>query len=134
VPAERPAIEVAEGLAIEVAERLAIEVVYCPRAGVCDRVELDLKAPATLADALRASGLPAHHGLAEGELRVGVWGRVQPQETLLRTRDRVEIYRPLIVDPKEARRLRYRQHREASRPGPPSPQGAAPGATPPERG
>ena len=26
--------------------------------------------------------------------------------------DRVELYRPLMVDPKEARRLRYRSHRE----------------------
>jgi len=29
---------------------------------------------------------------------------------VLRDRDRVEVYRPLKVDPKEARRLRYRQH------------------------
>lgn len=121
------------------AERLAIEVVYCPRPGVCERVALELDAPATLADALRASGLAARHGLAEAELRVGIWGRAQPPGTLLRTRDRVEIYRPLIVDPKEARRLRYRQHRgqhrEAGRgpAGPAGPQGAAPHATPPGR-
>jgi putative ubiquitin-RnfH superfamily antitoxin RatB of RatAB toxin-antitoxin module len=29
----------------------------------------------------------------------------------LRDRDRIEIYRPLIVDPKEARRQRYRRHK-----------------------
>jgi hypothetical protein len=114
------------------AERLAIEVVYCPRPGACDRVELELDAPATAADALRASGLPARHGLVEAELRVGIWGRVQPHETMLRTRDRVEVYRPLIVDPKEARRLRYRRHREAGRAGSGAPQVAAPGGTSPD--
>lgn len=113
------------------AERLAIEVVYCPRPGACDRVELELDAPATAADALQASGLPARHGLVEAELRVGIWGRVQPRETMLRTRDRVEIYRPLIVDPKEAHRLRYRHHREAGRAGSGAPPVAAAGGTSP---
>jgi putative ubiquitin-RnfH superfamily antitoxin RatB of RatAB toxin-antitoxin module len=42
------------------------------------------------------------------ELRIGIWGRVKPLQTLLRDRDRIEVYRPLTVDPKEARRLRYR--------------------------
>jgi hypothetical protein len=34
---------------------------------------------------------------------------------VLRDRDRVEIYRPLAVDPKEARRLRYKRHLERPR-------------------
>ena len=34
---------------------------------------------------------------------------MQTPETVLRERDRVEVYRPLQVDPKEARRLRYRK-------------------------
>jgi len=34
----------------------------------------------------------------------------------LRDRDRLELYRPLSVDPKEARRLRYRSHRDAKKP------------------
>jgi putative ubiquitin-RnfH superfamily antitoxin RatB of RatAB toxin-antitoxin module len=38
-----------------------------------------------------------------------VWCRICPADTLLRARDRVEVYRPLTVDPKEARRLRYRK-------------------------
>ena len=40
-------------------------------------------------------------------LRIGIWGRLRPLGTLLRERDRIEIYRPLTVDPMEARRLRY---------------------------
>jgi hypothetical protein len=96
------------------AERLAVEVVHCPRPGVCEVVPLQLDAPATVADALRASGLLQRHGLSLEGLRVGIWGRVQPPETPLRARDRIEIYRALRVDPKEARRLRYRGQRAAT--------------------
>jgi putative ubiquitin-RnfH superfamily antitoxin RatB of RatAB toxin-antitoxin module len=46
---------------------------------------------------------------------VGLWGREVPLSTRLRDRDRVELYRPLQVDPKEARRLRYRQQGERGR-------------------
>lgn len=41
------------------------------------------------------------------ELRIGIWGRVRSLDTPLRDRDRIEVYRPLTVDPKEARRQRY---------------------------
>jgi len=41
--------------------------------------------------------------------RVAIFGRLVTLETLLRDRDRVEILRPLIVDPKEARRRRARR-------------------------
>jgi putative ubiquitin-RnfH superfamily antitoxin RatB of RatAB toxin-antitoxin module len=42
---------------------------------------------------------------------VGVWFKLREMATVLRDRDRVEIYRPLIVDPKEARRQRYKRHK-----------------------
>ena len=93
------------------ADRLGVEVIYCPRPGACEVVPLQLDAPATLADALQASGLLQRHGLVLGDLRFGIWGRVQPSQTPLRERDRIEIYRALQVDPKEARRLRYRGQR-----------------------
>jgi len=38
--------------------------------------------------------------------RVGVWGRPVSPQTLLRDHDRVEIYRPLLADPKQVRRER----------------------------
>lgn len=75
-------------------------------------VDLVLPAGASVADALRASGLVQRHGLDESTLRAGVWCRPKEAATLLRDRDRVEIYRPLKVDPKEARRQRYKRHRE----------------------
>lgn len=90
-------------------EAFVVEVVYCPRPGVCDSVELRLSPGATARDALRASGLLERHGLAEEGLRVGVWCRACEPDSLLREHDRVEIYRPLLVDPKEARRMRYKK-------------------------
>ena len=93
---------------------ISIEVAYSPRPGVVDNVLLQLPEGSTLADALRASGLLLRHALDPATLRAGVWCKVKDPATVLRERDRVEIYRPLLVDPKEARRQRYRQHREAA--------------------
>lgn len=39
-------------------------------------------------------------------LRVGIFGKLKPLDTILRDQDRIEIYRPLIADPKESRRQR----------------------------
>jgi uncharacterized protein len=70
-----------------------------------------LPAGASIDDALQASGLlQAHRELDPARCAVGVWGRKHALTDALRDRDRVEVYRPLKVDPKEARRLRYRQH------------------------
>lgn len=94
---------------------LSIQVIHCPQPGQVDCVDLQLPPGATLADALRASGLAERHpGLDASS--VGVWGHLQPLDHLLRDRDRVEWYRSLTVDPKEARRLRYsKQRRQAKR-------------------
>jgi len=91
-----------------------VDVVYCPRPGQTDSVRLALAADSTVADALRASGLLERHALQAADLRVGVWCKARDLSTTLRDRDRVEIYRPLTVDPKEARRLRYKRTRAAS--------------------
>lgn len=92
---------------------MRIELVYSPSARCVHRVQLDLPPGATVAEALQASGwlgrvLPAD----AGGLRLGVWGRAAQTQTPLREDDRVEVYRELRVDPKEARRQRYRGHLE----------------------
>ena len=98
------------------ADTLQVSVAYSPRAGVVDEVLLKLSRGATLIDAVRASGmLERHADIDLTQARLGIWGRVQPPETLLRERDRIELYRPLTVDPKEARRLRYRKSGKGGR-------------------
>jgi putative ubiquitin-RnfH superfamily antitoxin RatB of RatAB toxin-antitoxin module len=79
-------------------------------------VSLQLKVGDTVGDAVRVSGLCARHALDEATLRVGVWGRLQPVDMALREHDRVELYRGLQVDPKEARRLRYKRGRRTAAP------------------
>ena len=88
---------------------LTVEVIYCPAPGAAERVTLTLATGATVADALRESGLLARHQLRLEDLRFGVWSKVRPADTPVRDRDRVEVYRALSVDPKEARRLRYKR-------------------------
>lgn len=86
-----------------------VEVVYCPAPGQVDLTPLELPDGCTVADALRASGVLARHGLTAEAVDVGVWFLAAEMTAPLRDRDRVELYRPLTVDPKEARRLRYRK-------------------------
>lgn len=99
--------------------RLRVSVAYSPAAGEVDEVELLLPPGATVADALRESGLQARHaGVALDLLPVGIWGAFCERDAPLRDRDRVELYRPLLVDPKEARRQRHRsQGKAGARPG-----------------
>lgn len=62
---------------------------------------------ATLLQAVQASGLLQEvPGLVLDPARVGIHGKLKAPDTVLRDRDRVEIYRPLIADPKESRRRR----------------------------
>lgn len=80
---------------------MKVSVAWSAEAGEARELAVDLAAGATLADALRAAGVAA--GTASD---VGIWGRAATLATPLREGDRVELYRPLVVDPKEARRRR----------------------------
>ncbi len=87
---------------------LDIVVCFASAPSQMDISHLQLPAASTVADALQASGVLQRHPQAQG-LPVGIWGRKQALDTVLRAGDRIEIYRALLCDPKEARRLRYRQ-------------------------
>lgn len=78
--------------------------------GAPDRLyELPVTLPhgATLLDAVVASGLLAQvPTLSVQHLDLGVFNQPRPAHTPARSGDRIEVYRPLMVDPKEARRVR----------------------------
>ena len=88
------------------AETIHVEVVYA-RPESQDVIGLDLPAGSTAGQAIEASGLLVKHpeiDLAKNKL--GVYAKLAKADTALRDRDRVEIYRPLIADPKEVRKQR----------------------------
>ena len=91
---------------------LRIEVAYSPVPDTVDLTDLRLPPGASVADALAASGVTERHPLPDwSTVPLGIWGRPVERERRLADGDRVEVYRPLRVDPKEARRERYRAQR-----------------------
>jgi putative ubiquitin-RnfH superfamily antitoxin RatB of RatAB toxin-antitoxin module len=93
--------------------KIRVEVVYALRDAQAV-VAVELESGASAADALAASGLrDTIPGGLPKELDVGIWGvRVAPG-TELHDGDRVEISRPLVADPKQARRRRAGLQRAA---------------------
>jgi putative ubiquitin-RnfH superfamily antitoxin RatB of RatAB toxin-antitoxin module len=90
------------------ASRLRIEVAYAEP----DQqwvVALELPEGSTVREAIDVSGvLNAFESLKPWPAAVGLFGRLVEPETPLSPGDRVEIYRPLMIDPREARRQRTR--------------------------
>jgi hypothetical protein len=91
------------------AETMPVEVVYA----LPDRqviVALDVPADASIADVIAQSGLLEQFPEIDlGRNKVGVFGKLGKLTETLYAGDRVEIYRPLIADPKEVRKKRAAQ-------------------------
>jgi putative ubiquitin-RnfH superfamily antitoxin RatB of RatAB toxin-antitoxin module len=90
---------------------VAIEVVYA----LPDQswsMTVKLASPATVAHALQAARMQTQvPGLVIDPLRLAVYGRPVTPDTPLHDGDRVEILRPLLIDPKDARRRRAGKRR-----------------------
>jgi hypothetical protein len=88
------------------ASQMSIEVVY----GVPTKQKIftvDINAGATVEQAILASGVLTL--FTEIDLtvnKVGIWNRVVKLSEVLNDLDRIEIYRPLLADPKEVRKRR----------------------------
>jgi putative ubiquitin-RnfH superfamily antitoxin RatB of RatAB toxin-antitoxin module len=88
------------------AETIRVEVVFAKPEHQA-LVSLELATGSTVADAIERSGLAGRFGTFEAdETRVGIFSRKVALDQVLRDGDRVEIYRPLLADPKQARRHR----------------------------
>ena len=89
---------------------MQIEVLYAAAPHDVREAKLQLADGATVADALRASHLLEPLSAPEADaLQPSIWGRIAALDARLRDGDRVELTRGLLVDPKEARRQRYRR-------------------------
>lgn len=89
--------------------RIKVEVVYA-LAGEADAVTVEVPLGATARDAVGASGIAQRHPGVDLQ-RLGVFGRTVAPDSRIADGDRIEIYRPLALDPKEARRRRAKKAR-----------------------
>jgi uncharacterized protein len=94
--------------------KLRVEVAYAvPERQVL--VELEVEEGATARQAIERSGILRQFPEIDlARSGVGIFGKAVRLDALLTNGDRIEIYRPLVADPKEMRRQRVRR-----RPGPP---------------
>ena len=88
---------------------ISIEVIYAlPKQAL--RLPLTLPIGATVADALaQVRNHPRMAKIVLDENRLGIWGQLCSVNQVLAEGDRLELYRPLIHDPKTARHLRAKQ-------------------------
>lgn len=90
---------------------MRVEIVYALRERQ-QLVQVDVEDRATVRDAIEASGVLGEFPEIDLNVnKVGIFGKLVKLDTVLRDRDRVEIYRPLIADPKEVRRKRAAEGR-----------------------
>jgi len=87
-------------------ERIEVEVAYAqPERQMI--VSLSVPAGTTALQAVQLSKLAEQFpDIDLADLTLGIFNKAVKHDAVLRERDRVEIYRPLIADPKEVRRRR----------------------------
>lgn len=87
------------------AERICVEVAYAEPDRQFLRA-IELASGSTVADALRVSGIDIELALDLRTITFGIWSKPVSGDTEIFDGDRVELYRPLKIDPKDARRKR----------------------------
>ena len=96
-------------------KQITVEVVYgLPHQQTLLSVNVDVDS--TIEQAIAASGiLQIHPQIDLQQNKVGIWSKTKKLTEVVREHDRVEIYRPLIADPKESRKRRAEQAKEQGR-------------------
>ena len=88
---------------------MIVEVAYA-LADKQSLISLEVKEGTTLKEAIEASGiLEIYNQIDLSKQQVGIFSKFASLDTVLREKDRVEIYRPLVADPKEVRKERAAQ-------------------------
>lgn len=91
---------------MEKREPIKVEVAYA-RPDVQVIIPVVVEEEATIRDAIVRSGLLERFPEVElDSAKVGIFGKLSKLDSVVRARDRIEIYRPLIADPKEVRKQR----------------------------
>ena len=99
-------------------EEITVEVVYAlPHDETL--LKLTLVTAATVEQAITASGvLEKFPEIDLARNKVGIYGKLVKLDVILHDKDRIEIYRPLTADPKEARRQRAARTKALNKPVP----------------
>ena len=92
------------------ANKLTVEVVYATKEQQY-LVGLAVDAGTTALAAVQLSGLYTQFPHTQ-DYPMGIFGKAVPADTVLEDHDRVELYRPLLIDPKENRRRRAAKNKE----------------------
>jgi len=96
-------------------DKIQIEVVYgTPTSQKI--LALSVKRDSTIEEAINDSGIKAlYEEIDLAVNKVGVWNRAAKLSDVIHDLDRIEIYRPLIADPKEVRKRRAEKAKEEGR-------------------
>ena len=98
-------------------DKINIEVVYAlPHEQILSKLQMPQHA--TVAEAITLSGIMEKYpGIDLGKNKLGIYGKLTRADVVLRDKDRVEVYRPLLADPKEVRRKRVEEGRAMKKGG-----------------
>ena len=96
-------------------EEISVEVVYAlPQKQ--EILSLKLRSGAQVSEAIERSGILRDFPEIDlASAKVGIYGKQVKLDAVLRDKDRIEIYRPLIADPKEIRRKRAAEGKEVKK-------------------
>ncbi|WP_133131080.1 RnfH family protein [Legionella yabuuchiae] len=84
---------------------VTVEVIYAPRDKPLVHLKLTVNPGSTVADVLEQSGIKKNYPEV-AQLSLGIFAKKVAPDTTVKPGDRIEIYRPLLIDPKEKRRQR----------------------------
>ena len=96
------------------AENIDVEVAYAIPAKQ-SIVKLRVPAGTTAAEAIDQSGIPDLYSGIGSEPQIGIFSKKVSLDYQLKAGDRVEVYRPLIADPKEVRRRKAEEQKSKAR-------------------
>lgn len=99
------------------AEKITVEVAFAlPDQQTILEVEVD--EGSTVEEVINESGILTHFPQIDlSENKVGIFGKITKLTNPVRAQDRIEIYRPLIADPKEVRKKRAAEGKKMKRGG-----------------
>lgn len=96
-------------------DQISVLVVWAAGAGIEEAARLHVVPGTTIKQAVACSALVRQLPPSGEGVKYGVWGKLTAPQSMVRDGDRIEIYRPLKVDPKLARTRRAGKQKAANR-------------------